>query len=112
MPPNVSSKRLCTNNVQERANHEIKRRSRVVQVFQSEKSLERLVGAVMCELDEQWSQSRYFAYEKIQELYDEGRAPARPPPERPPASSTRRPGSEARKMIAASLELAERVETA
>ena len=45
----------------------------MVQVFPSERSLERLVGAVMCELDEQWSESRYFAYGKIQELYDEKR---------------------------------------
>lgn len=37
-------KRLRTNNLQERANREIKRCSRVVQVFPSEKSLERLVG--------------------------------------------------------------------
>ena len=35
-------KRLRTNNVQERANREIKRRSRVVQVFPSERSLERI----------------------------------------------------------------------
>lgn len=41
-------KRLRTNNVQERTNREIKRRSRVVQVFPSEKSLLRLAGAVMC----------------------------------------------------------------
>ena len=45
-------KRLRTNNVQERANREIKRRSRVVQVFPSEKSLLRLAGAVMCDQDE------------------------------------------------------------
>lgn len=101
-------KRLRTNNVQERANREIKRRSRVVQVFPSEKSLERLVGAVMCELDEQWSQSRYFAHEKIQELYDEGRAAA----PAAPAKTADELAEEARKMIAASLELAERVETA
>ncbi len=44
-------KRLRTNNVQERANREIKRRSRVVQVFPSESSLLRLVGAVMCDRD-------------------------------------------------------------
>lgn len=42
-------KRLRTNNVQECANREIKRRSRVVQVFPSESSLLRLVGAVMCD---------------------------------------------------------------
>ena len=94
--------------MQERANREIKRRSRVVQVFPSEKSLERLVGAVMCEQDEAWSQSRYFSYDKIQELYDEKRAAA-------PAATGKPDGElaeEARKMILASLELAEKVETA
>ena len=83
---------------QERANREIKRRSRVVQVFPSEKSLERLVGAVMCEQDEAWSQSRYFSYDKIQELYDEKRAAA-------PAATGKPDGElaeEARKMILAS----------
>lgn len=100
-------KRLRTNNVQERANREIKRRSRVVQVFPSERSLERLVGAVMCELDEQWSESRYFAYGKIQELYDERRA-AEAAPERPSAELA----EVARKMITASMELAEKVEAA
>ena len=45
-------KRLRTNNVQERANREIKRRSRVVQVFPSASSLERLAGAVMYDMDE------------------------------------------------------------
>ena len=100
-------KRLRTNNVQERANREIKRRSRVVQVFPSEKSLERLVGAVMCDLDEQWSGSRYFARDKIQELYDENRADA-------PAQAGQAADllESARKMIIASLELAERVEAA
>ena len=100
-------KRLRTNNLQERANREIKRRSRVVQVFPSEKSLERLVGAVMCELDEQWSESRYFAYGKIQELYDKRRA-AEAASERPAAELE----EAARKMIVASMELAEKVEAA
>ena len=101
-------KRLRTNNVQERANREIKRRSRVVQVFPSEKSLERLVGAVMCEQDEIWSESRYFAQEKIQELYDEKRAMAPASSETPAAELS----AEARKMILANLELAEKVEAA
>ena len=101
-------KRLRTNNVQERANREIKRRSRVVQVFPSEKSLERLIGAVMCEQDEIWSESRYFAQEKIQGLYDEKRAMAPAASETPAAELA----AEARKMTLASLELAERVEAA
>lgn len=60
-------KRLRTNNLQERTNREIKRRSRVVQVFPSPESLMRLVGAVMCDQDEEWSASRYFAAGKIAE---------------------------------------------
>ena len=78
--------------MQERDNREIKRRSRVVQVFPSEESLERLVGVVMCEQDEMWQGSRYFARGKIQELYDEKRHKPDEGPERPAPSSPRRPG--------------------
>ena len=56
-----------------------------MQVFPSERSLERLVGAVMCEQDEQWSASRYFAYDKMQELYDERRKKEPEEPGRPAA---------------------------
>ena len=49
--PPTHWKRLRTNNVQERTNRGIKRRSRVVQVFPSTGSLVRLAGAVMCEQD-------------------------------------------------------------
>ncbi|RRF94345.1 MAG: hypothetical protein DUD39_16585 [Coriobacteriaceae bacterium] len=45
-------KRLRTNNLQECTNHKIKRRTKVVQVFPSQKSLMRLVGAVLAEQDE------------------------------------------------------------
>ena len=106
--PPAHWKRLRTNNVQERANREIKRRSRVVQVFPSERSLERLVGAVMCEQDEQWSASRHFAYDKMQELYDERRRKEHEAPGRPAADLA----EAARKMILASLELAEKVDAA
>ena len=85
-------KRLRTNNVQERANREIRRRSRVVQIFPSEKSLERLVGAVICEQDEQWSASRHFVYDKMQELCDEKRKKKRRGPAGPPPTSLKRPG--------------------
>ena len=101
-------KRLRTNNVQERADREIKRHSRVVQVFPSERSPERLVGAVMCEQDEQWSASRYFAYDKMQELYDERRKKEPEAPGRPAADLA----EAARKIILASLELAEKVDAA
>jgi len=47
--------RIRTNNVQERANREIKRRYRVVQSFPSKESLVRLIGAVLIEIEEEWS---------------------------------------------------------
>ena len=97
-------RRLRTNNVQERANREIKRRSRVVQVFPSEKSLMRLAGAVMCDMDEAWSSSRYFSEARMRELPAEG-APAT---ERP--APTAADMEAARRAIGASVELADRVE--
>lgn len=100
-------KRLRTNNVQERTNREIKRRSRVVQAFPSTASLVRLAGAVMCEQDETWQESRYFSEAKMRELYDEGRTRG--------VDGTvdwSRLEAEARKMIESGLELADRIETA
>ena len=100
-------KRLRTNNVQERTNREIKRRSRVVQVFPSTASLVRLAGAVMCEQDEVWQESRYFSEAKMGELYDEGRARGIDGTVDWP-----RLEAEARKMIESGLELADRIEAA
>lgn len=57
--------RLRTNNVQERANRELKRRSRVVQVFPSRKSLIRMMGAVFSEMDEDWAARRWFNDDSI-----------------------------------------------
>ena len=100
-------KRLRTNNVQERANREIKRRSRVVQVFPSESSLLRLVGAVMCDQAETWSGSRCFSERKMAEMHDAafrmGAAGEHDWAELEKA---------ARKMIESSLELADSVEAA
>lgn len=99
-------KRLRTNNLQERTNREIKRRSRVVQVFPSVASLERLAGAVMCEQDDLWADSRYFSEARMRELCEA----------RAPAASDERGGAEllefARRAIESSLELADRVEAA
>lgn len=68
--PPLHWKRLRTNNVQERAELDIKRRSRVVQVFPSESLLLRLVGAVVCDQAETWSASRYFSERKMAEMHD------------------------------------------
>lgn len=100
-------KRLRTNNVQERTNREIKRRSRVVQAFPSTASLVRLAGAVMCEQDEAWQESRYFSEAKMRELYDEGRTRGLDG-----TVDWSRLEAEARKMIESGLELADRIEAA
>ena len=63
-----------TNNVQERANREIKRRYRSVQSFPSRESLLRLVGAVMLGEEDAWAQHRVFSPESA------ARAWARPEP--------------------------------
>ncbi len=88
-------------------NREIKRRSNVVQTFPSTTSLVRLAGAVMCEQDEMWQESRYFSEAKMDELYDEGCTRGIDG-----AVDWARLEAEARKMIESGLELADRIEAA
>lgn len=79
----------------------------MVQVFPSTGSLVRLAGAVMCEQDEIWQESRYFSEARMNELYDERRR--RGIEGRVDWAQLE---AEARKMIESGLELADRVETA
>lgn len=108
--PRSHWKRLRTNNLQERTNREIKRRSRVVQVFPSVESLERLAGAVMCDQDEAWSDKRYFSEAKIAELYDEALRKRERQAE--DEMSEEEVQKTAKQAIEASLELADKVEQA
>lgn len=75
--PEAHRRRIRTNNVQERCNREIKRRTRVVQSFPSEEALVRLVGAVCREASEDWSSRRYMDPTVIEGLWG-GDAGARP----------------------------------
>ena len=61
--------------MQERANRELKRRSRVVQVFPSRKSLIRMLGAVFSEMDEDWASRRWFTEESIALATSPSKAP-------------------------------------
>lgn len=88
-------------------NREIKRRSNVMQTFPSTTSLVRLAGAVMCEQDEMWQESRYFSEAKMDELYDEDCTRGIDG-----AVDWARLEAEARKMIESGLELADRIEAA
>lgn len=56
---------LRTDNVQERANRELKRRSRVVQVLPGRESLIRMMGAAFSEMDEDWAGRRRFGDDSI-----------------------------------------------
>lgn len=84
--------RLSTNNVQERANREIKRRSRVMQVFPSGRSPMRLAGAVMCDMDEARAGRRHFSGAEMRKLWQrpEGKKRGRPAPAGAGVSSARR----------------------
>ena len=95
--------------MQERANRETRRRSRVVQVFPSAASLERH-RAVMCDMDEEWQQARYFSEKVMGELYDESRAARAEEQPTPERVSEWRPV--AKRAIDASLELADEMEAA
>jgi len=53
--------RLRTSNLSERVNRELKRRKRVVSVFENRASVERLATGVLIEIDEDWqSAPRYL----------------------------------------------------
>ena len=61
-------KRLRTSNLAERVNEEIRRRQRVIRIFPNEASAERLIGAWLADLHEQWQVSvKYF---DMQEFWD------------------------------------------
>lgn len=52
--------KIRTNNVQERANLELKRRTKVVQAFPSTGSVMRLLGAIAQEMNSEWESGRVF----------------------------------------------------
>ena len=53
-------KKIRTNNPAERLNQEFKRRTRVVRLFPSIASCERLIGAVAMEIHEDWASGKYY----------------------------------------------------
>lgn len=81
--PRAHWAKLRTNNVQERANREIKRRYRVVQSFPSRESMLRLTCASLMETEGQWSQQRVFSEASAAEGFAE-------PADRPAPTEGRR----------------------
>lgn len=58
--PEAYRKRLRTSNSVERMNEEIRRRERVIRIFPNRASLERLIGALLMEMDEKWAAGKKY----------------------------------------------------
>lgn len=71
--PSEHWKKISSTNPLERLNREIRRRTRVVGVFPSKDSCQRLVGMVLVEQHEEWLTRTYMDPEKLKELYIEER---------------------------------------
>ena len=67
--------KIRTNNVQGRANREIKRRTDSVQVFPSSRSLVRLVGAVLADQNDGWAAGRFMDAAGMRDLGRDAEAP-------------------------------------
>ena len=60
--PERYRKRLRTTNALERLNEEIRRRERAIRIFPNTKSAERLIGAVLMEIDEAWTTGHRYLH--------------------------------------------------
>jgi len=74
--------RLRTTNAQERLNQELRRRERVIRIFPSRASVLRLLGALLMEMEEQWTTGHrylamdpYWQWKLASEVVTKGGAP-------------------------------------
>ena len=68
--PSEHWKQISSTNPLERLNKEINRRTRVVGIFPCEKSLIRLIGAVLAEQNDEWAVSRrYMSRHSLGRIY-------------------------------------------
>ena len=69
--PESYRRRIYSTNLLERLNKEVKRRTRVVEIFPNGEPIIRLVGALLVQADEECQlQRRYFSQESMHELYE------------------------------------------
>lgn len=69
--PRAHWTRIYSTNVLERLNKEVKRRTKVVEIFPDIPSVLRLVGALLVEADDEWQvRRRYFSKDSMRQLYE------------------------------------------
>ena len=70
--PSAHRTKLHSTNPIERLNHEIKRRADVVGIFPNEAAIQRLIGAVLLEQNDEWAvqRARYMPRDTMAELLD------------------------------------------
>jgi putative transposase len=69
--PKAHWTRIYSTNIQERVHKEVKRRTKVVEIFPDVPSVIRLVGTLLAEMDDEWLvERRYFSKESMSELYE------------------------------------------
>jgi transposase-like protein len=69
--PRVHWIRIYSTNVLERLNKEVKRRTKVVEIFPDIPSVIRLVGTLLAEADDEWQiHRRYFSKDSMRQLYE------------------------------------------
>jgi len=68
--PEKYRRRLKSTNMQERLIQEIRRRERVIRIFPNEDSAERLIGALLGEIHEEWQGRRYLDMSDFHEWWE------------------------------------------
>lgn len=68
--PEKYRKRFRTTNMQERLNEEVRRRERVIRIFPNDDSAQRLIGALLAEMNEQWQARRYLDMDQFNEWWE------------------------------------------